>query len=68
MENFFKLVAKNKDIYYTTQIHLVDYINAYRNLKISVDKTIIENHSAFDVYIKVENKSHKIPAGSIIKI
>jgi peptidoglycan/xylan/chitin deacetylase (PgdA/CDA1 family) len=68
MENFFKLVAKNKDIYYTTQIHLVDYINAYRNLKFSVDKKVIENHSAFDIYIKVENKSHKIPAGSIIKI
>ena len=68
LENFFKLVSKNKDIYYTTQIHLVDYINAYRNLKFSVDKTVIENQSSIDVYIKVENKSHKIPAGSIIKI
>jgi len=68
MENFFKLVSKNMDIYYTTQIYLVDYINAFRNLKFSVDKNIIENHSAIDVYIKVDNKSHKIPAGSIIKI
>ena len=68
MENFFKLVSKNKDIYYTTQIHLVDYINAYKQLKFSVDKNIIENHSAIDVYIKVDNKSHKIPAGSIVKI
>ena len=68
MENFFKLISKNKNIYYSTQIHLVDYINAYRNLKFSVDKTIIENQSAIDVYIKVEKKIHKIPAGSIIKI
>ena len=29
---------------------------------------MIENHSAIDVYIKVENTSYKIPAGSILKI
>jgi hypothetical protein len=68
MENFFKLVSKNKAIYYTTHIYLVDYINAYKNLKFSVDQTIIENHSAIDIYIKVENISYKIPAGSIFKI
>ena len=68
MENFFKLVSKNKDVYYTTHIYLVDYINAYKNLKFSVDQTIIENHSAIDVYIKVENTSYKIPAGSVFKI
>ena len=54
--------------FYTTQIYLVDYINAYKNLKFSVDKTMIENHSAIDVYIKLESKSYKIPAGSTIKI
>ena len=42
--------------------------NAYKNLKFSVDKTMIENHSAIDVYIKLESKSYKIPAGSTIKI
>jgi peptidoglycan/xylan/chitin deacetylase (PgdA/CDA1 family) len=68
MEKFFKLISRNNDIFYTTQIYLVDYINAYKNLKFSVDKTMIENHSAIDVYIKLESKSYKIPAGSIIKI
>ena len=67
MENFFKLISRNNDIFYTTQIYLVDYINAYKNLKFSVDKTLIENHSAIDVYIKSETKSYKIPAGSILK-
>jgi hypothetical protein len=68
MEKFFKLISRNNDIFYTTQIYLVDYINAYKNLKFSVDKTMIENHSAIDVYIKLESKSYKIPAGSTIKI
>jgi len=68
MEKFFKLISRNNDIFYTTQIYLVDYINAYKNLKFSVDKTMIENHSAIDVYIKLESKSYKIPAGSTINI
>ena len=68
MEKFFKLISRNNDIFYTTQIYLVDYINAYKNLKFSVDKTMIENHCAIDVYIKLESKSYKIPAGSTINI
>jgi hypothetical protein len=38
-------------------------LNAFKNLKISVDKTIIANLSSLDVYVKVENKAYKIPAG-----
>ena len=54
MENFFKLVSKRNDINYTTQITLVDYINAYKNLKFSVDKNIVSNLSSIDVYIKID--------------
>ena len=68
MENFFKLVANRKDINYTTQIDLVDYINAYRNLKFSVDKKIVKNLSSLDVYIKLDGKVYKIGAGSQLAI
>ena len=68
MENFFKLVSKRNDINYTTQITLVDYINAYKNLKFSVDKNIILNVSSTDVFIKIDDKTYKIPAGSQISI
>jgi hypothetical protein len=63
MEKFFKLVSKRNDINYTTQIDLVDYINAYKNLKFSVDKKIIKNLSSLDVFIKIDGKTYKIPAG-----
>jgi peptidoglycan/xylan/chitin deacetylase (PgdA/CDA1 family) len=63
MENFFKLVSKRNDINYTTQIALVDYINAFKNLKFSVDKKIIANLSSLDVFIKIDGKTYKIPAG-----
>ena len=68
MENFFKLVANRKDINYTTQIDLVDYINAYRNLKFSVDKKIVKNLSSVDVFFKIDGKTYKIPAGGEITI
>jgi peptidoglycan/xylan/chitin deacetylase (PgdA/CDA1 family) len=68
MEDFFKMVSKRNDIYSATQIDLVDYINAFRNLKISVDKSIISNLSSLDVYVKIENKTFKIPAGSQVSI
>jgi hypothetical protein len=68
MEKFFKMVANRTDINYTTQIALVDYINAFKNLKISVDKKLISNLSSIDVFIKINDKIYKLPAGSVIAI
>lgn len=45
-EAFFKMIANNPTIHYTTQIDLVDYINAFKNLKFSVDKRIVSNPSS----------------------
>jgi peptidoglycan/xylan/chitin deacetylase (PgdA/CDA1 family) len=66
MEELFKLFSKNQDILYTTQIDLVDYIKAYQNLRYTVDKQIVVNPSALNVYIMVNSKPIKIPSGSQI--
>jgi len=68
MGNFFKIVSKRNDINYTTQIALVDYINAYKNLKISVAKDVISNLSSIDIFIKRDDKAYKIPAGGQVTI
>lgn len=68
MENFFKKVSNQHDIISIKQIDLVDYINAYKNLKYSVDKKYITNLSALAIYFKLGNKSYKIAAGAQIKI
>ena len=67
-EKFFKLLSDNPAIYYTSQIALVDYINAFRNLKFSVNKKRVVNLSAIDLFLKKENKTYKIPAGATISI
>jgi peptidoglycan-N-acetylglucosamine deacetylase len=63
MEKFFKMVSGNPDIYYTTQIGLVDYINAFKNLKFSVDKSMVTNLSSINVFIKMKGKVFNIEAG-----
>lgn len=67
-EKFFKSLSNNPTIYYTTQIALVDYINAFRNLKFSVNKKLVLNGSSIDVYLKKETKIYKISAGTTVTL
>ena len=64
MEKFFKMVSRNPEIYYTTQIGLVDYINAFKNLKFSVDKSFVTNLSSINVFIKMKGEAFNIEPGS----
>ena len=68
MESFFKQVSNNKSIHYTKQIDLVDYINAFKSLKIAIDKEIVKNLSAIDVYIKIDDQVYKIEGGHQISL
>jgi peptidoglycan/xylan/chitin deacetylase (PgdA/CDA1 family) len=63
-EYFFKQIANKSAVFYTTQIGLVDYINAFKNLKFSVDKNIVTNLSAQSVYLKLNGKMFEIKAGA----
>jgi peptidoglycan/xylan/chitin deacetylase (PgdA/CDA1 family) len=68
VEKFFKMVSKNPDIFYTTQIGLVDYINAFKNLKFSVDKSMVTNLSSINVFIKMNGKAFNVEAGNTKRI
>jgi peptidoglycan/xylan/chitin deacetylase (PgdA/CDA1 family) len=68
MEKTFKMLARRPDICYTTQIGLVDYINAYRRLKFSVEKDMVINQSSIDVFMRLNNKAYKIAAGATVKL
>lgn len=67
-EKFFKLLANNDAVYYTKQIDLVDYIKAFRNLKFSVNKDIVVNTSAINVFIKINNKNYNLKAGTSMNL
>ena len=67
-EKLFKLLANNPTIYYAKQIDLVDYINAFRNLKFSVNKNYVTNTSAINVSIKINTKIYNIKAGTTLNL
>ena len=65
-EKFFKMVANNPYIYYTTQIDLVDYINAWRNLKFSVDKNMVKNLSSLKLYFRYRGRIYTVLPGEML--
>ena len=67
-EKFFKMLANNPNIYYAKQIDIVDYINAFNNLKISVDKNKVFNTSSLTIYFKKEGKTYSVLPGKMLII
>ena len=69
IENFCEYVSGKYDILYATNIEIYDYVMAYNNLKTSVDKRIIYNPSAIDVWFSDNKKRiHCVKAGETLKI
>ncbi|MBL6665389.1 MAG: polysaccharide deacetylase family protein [Flavobacteriaceae bacterium] len=77
VEAFFKKISNIDEIYYTTHIELVDYLNAFKSMVISVDKTQFLNNSAVDLFFSITDYSNtkkpwvhniELPAGQVITI
>lgn len=68
IENFCAQAGGRDDIWYATNIEIVDYINALRGLRFSADWSMVQNISAQDVYISVDDAPVKVPARSIIRL
>jgi hypothetical protein len=41
----------------------VDYINAFKNLRFSVDKSMVTNLSSIDLFVKINGKVLTIESG-----
>ncbi|MDE3255307.1 MAG: polysaccharide deacetylase family protein [Bacteroidota bacterium] len=67
-ERFIKLLAYNTDIYYTTQIELVAYIQAFQQLEFEDDKRVLFNPTSAILYYTYKNKVFAIEAGAKQKI
>ena len=63
IEDFAKYVGGKDDIWYATNIEIYDYVKAYKNLQTSVDKKIIYNPSAIDVWVYIDGETHVIKSG-----
>jgi peptidoglycan/xylan/chitin deacetylase (PgdA/CDA1 family) len=65
IEEFCKMASGDESVWYATNIEIMDYLKAMRNLKISVDKKIVYNPAATPVWIGVDGEAVKIEPGSL---
>ena len=68
IEDFCEKVGGRDDIWYATNIEIVDYVNATKALKISLNLDSFYNPSAISVWITVDGQILEIPAGATVKI
>ncbi|MCI8520872.1 MAG: polysaccharide deacetylase, partial [Clostridia bacterium] len=54
--------------WYATNIEIVDYMNAAKNLKFTAKGDAVYNPSAIPVWISVDGIHHKINAGELKQI
>ena len=68
IEEFFKKVSSNKDIWYATNIQVCDYIQAFRQLIWSADGSRICNPTATDLWICLDSETYCIKAGQTLTL
>ena len=68
IENFCATAGGRSDIWYATNIEIVDYINALRSLKFSADRTLVQNVSPLDVFISVDDEPVCLHANSLTRL
>lgn len=63
-----ELLGGRENLWHTTMSELIAYQNAVSALRFSVDRSLVHNPSATDVWIGVDGESALVPAGKTIKL
>jgi len=67
IEDFCAKVSGLDNVWYATNIEIYDYLEAQKNLKITVDEKIISNTSVIPVWIERNGETIKIGAGETVE-
>lgn len=65
-EQFFQVLSHHSNVYYCKQIDLVDYIQAFRNLRFSMNRTMVFNPSTLRVYFRYNHVIQSVGPGETI--
>ncbi len=68
IENFCDYIGKRDDIWYATNLEIVDYIKAFQNLKFSANSHFVYNPSAKPIWLSVDEQIVEVKAGEQIKL
>ncbi len=68
IESFCELAGGRDDVWYATNIEIVDYVNAIKSLKFSQDRHLIQNVSPLDVYVSVDGEPVCLKANAVTRV
>lgn len=63
-----KALGGRKDIWYATNIEIIDYMDATKQLVFSADKKSVQNPTKLTIWISVKDKPHKIAPGQKVSL
>lgn len=63
-----RVAAESERIWFATNIEIVDYMNASKQLRVSVDGHIVENHSHLTLWISVQEEPRRLAPGERLVI
>ena len=66
IEEFCKRAAGHENTWYATNIEIIDYMNAQKELRVSADGHILYNPTATDVWVKADGQPVHVPAGKTV--
>ena len=66
IKEFTRYAGGKEDIWYATNIEIYDYVKAYESLQTSVDKNIVHNPTATDVWFAHKMKTYCVKAGETL--
>ncbi|HQL85999.1 MAG TPA: polysaccharide deacetylase family protein [Lentisphaeria bacterium] len=68
IEDFAAQMGNNNDLWYATNIDIIDYLAAVRRIISSVDGSMLSNPSAISVWVAHNGAPVEIPAGKTVKL
>lgn len=68
IEDFCKLTGNQEDIWYATNIEIVDYLEAYERLQFSADCSFVYNPSVQSVWLSVNGEIVEIKGGQQVSL
>ena len=68
IEDFCKMIGGRDDIWYATNIEIVDYMDAAGRLQFTAAGDMVHNPNAISVWISVDDRKVEIPAGQTVRL
>ena len=66
IEGFCKKMGRRDDIWYATNIEIIDYMKAFDNLKFSMDASFVYNPSIQSVWLSVDGNIVEVKGGQTV--